>query len=507
MKIDSFISKFNNHPILFVGTGLSLRYLKHSYTWDQLLQHISHELKGNHEYYLDLKSRHYENYKYDYAAIASDLENEFNKDLMNDRDGKFKEINDSFYTNMSNGINISRFKIYISTLFQDTEVNEEIKDEINELKKIRKNIGSIITTNYDCFIEKIFEFNPLIGNDILLSNPYGSVYKIHGCITAPEKIIITKSDYNNFEQKYELIRAQLLSMFIHNPIIFIGYSINDENIRKLLKTIFTYVPDNTELANKIKSNFLLVEYEKDSNSIEVYEHDINIDSETTIRVNKIKTDNFTAIYEAISNLQLPVSAMDIRKVQNVVKEIYEGGSIAVHITEDIDGLSNDSKVVAIGTLKTIKYEFQTTSEMMANYFNIIEEENIQLLNLVDKQTIQRNQYFPIFAFSKINTHIKKSNDLKKQQISKIKDILQSINISCKKNHKTISSVLKDDTISKTNQINCIIYGTIYKFIELAEVEEYLKQYQSKKETDYRKLLCVYDCMKFADESYIKQLLT
>lgn len=507
MKINSFISKFNNHPILFVGTGLSLRYLKHSYTWDQLLQHISYELKGNHEYYLDLKSRHYENYKYDYAAIAYDLENEFNRDLMNDRDGKFKEINDSFYENMSNGKNISRFKIYISTLFQDTEVNEEIKDEINELKKIRKNIGSIITTNYDCFIEKIFEFNPLIGNDILLSNPYGSVYKIHGCITVPEKIIITKSDYNNFEQKYELIRAQLLSMFIHNPIIFIGYSINDENIRNLLKTIFTYVPDNTELANKIKSNFLLVEYEKDSNSIEVYEHDINIDSETTIRVNKIKTDNFTAIYESISNLQLPVSAMDIRKVQNVVKEIYEGGSIAVHITEDIDGLSNDSKVVAIGTLKTIKYEFQTTSEMMANYFNIIEEENIQLLNLVDKQTIQKNQYFPIFAFSKINTHIQKSDDLKNQQISKIKDMLQSINVSCKKKHKTISSVLKDDSISKTNQINCIIYGTICKSIELAEVEEYLKQYQNKKETDYRKLLCVYDCMKFADESYTKQLLT
>lgn len=506
MKIDSFISKFNNHPILFVGTGMSLRYLKHSYTWDELLRHISYELKGNDEYYLDLKSKHFVNNKYDYSAIASDLEIEFNRCLIDDRNGKFKEINDCFYSNMSNGINVSRFKIYIANLFKNIEVKDEMKEEINELKKIRKNIGSIITTNYDCFIEKMFEFNPLIGNDILLSNPYGSVYKIHGCISAPEKIIINKSDYENFEQKYELIRAQLLSLFIHNPIIFIGYSINDENIRNLLKTIFTYVPDNTELANKIKSNFLLVEYEKNSDSVDVYEHDINIDSKTTIRVNKIKTDNFVALYESISNLQLPVSAMDIRKVQNVVKEIYEGGSIAVHITEDIDGLSNDSKVVAIGTLKTIKYEFQTTSEMMANYFNIIEEENIQLLNLVDKQTIQRNQYFPIFAFSKINSQIKKSDDLKTQQISKIKDILQSMSVSCKKNHKTIDAVLNDNTISKTNQINCIIYGTIFKFINLDEIEDYLKQFQNKKETDYRKLLCAYDCMKFAGQNYIDQLL-
>lgn len=505
MKIDSFISKFNNHPILFVGTGVSLRYLKHSYTWDELLQYISYELKGNKEYYLDLKSKYFVNNKYDYAAIASDLEDEFNKNLIDDRNGKFKAINDKFYLNMEKGINISRFKIYIASLFQDTEVKDEMKEEINNLKKIRKNIGSIITTNYDCFIEKIFEFNPLIGNDILLSNPYGSVYKIHGCITTPEKIIITKSDYNNFEQKYELIRAQLLSMFIHNPIIFIGYSINDENIRKLLKTIFTYVSDNTELANKIKSNFLLVEYEKKSTNVNVYEHDINIDSETIIRVNKVKTDNFMALYESISNLQLPVSAMDIRKVQNVVREIYEGGSIAVNITEDIDGLSNDSKVVAIGTLKTIKYEFQTVSEMLVNYFNIIEEENVQILNLVDKQIIQKNQYFPIFAFSKVNPKIMKSNDLKIQQMNKIKDILQSINDSCKRKHNTIELILKDNTISNSNKINSIIYSTIFEFINLEDVESYLKQMQDKRDTNYRKLLCVYDLMKFAEQEYIEQL--
>lgn len=32
--------------------------------------------------------------------------------------------------------------------------------------------------------------------------------------------------------------------------------------------------------------------------------------------------------------------------------------IQVKITEDIDSLANDDKVVAIGTQKTIKYEYQ-----------------------------------------------------------------------------------------------------------------------------------------------------
>ena len=457
---------------------------------------------------MDLKAKHYKNSKYNYAEIASVLEQEFNNNLENDRNGKFKEINDIFYKNMEQENNISRFKIYLSKIFENLEIKDEKIHEINEFKKIRKNIGSVITTNYDKFIEKMFEFNPLIGNDILLSNPYGSVYKIHGCVDSPDKMIITKEDYEKFEYKYDLIRAQLLSLFIHNPIIFMGYSISDDNIRSLLKTIFTYVPIGTPLAEKIKSNFLLVEFEEDSNNTEVIEHDINIDEYTVIRVNKIKTDNFIEIYKSLSLLQLPVSAMDIRKVQNVVKEIYEGGSIKVYITEDIEDLDNDTKVVAIGTQKTIKYEFQTTSEMMINYFNIIEEENVQLLNLIDKQTIQSTQYFPIFAFSKINKNIEKVNQLKTNQKNKISEFLKQINtegtkpgyIKNLKKDTTIEEIIKDCGISKSNKIDCILYATLKKYINLEDLESYLKSYTNKKTTNYRKLLCVYDYMKYGQIS-------
>lgn len=36
MHIGDFIKNFTNHPVLFVGTGLSLRYLENSFTWDGL---------------------------------------------------------------------------------------------------------------------------------------------------------------------------------------------------------------------------------------------------------------------------------------------------------------------------------------------------------------------------------------------------------------------------------------------------------------------------------------
>lgn len=183
-----------------------------------------------------------------------------------------------------------------------------LRIEINELIKAKKNIGSIITTNYDQLAENIFGFTPLIGNDILLSNPYGSIYKIHGCITRPDKIIITEEDYQEFEIRYELIRAQLLSFFIHNPIIFIGYSITDKNIKDILKTIFSYVDFNSELAERIRANFLLVEYEKGNTNTDVVEHDIDIENFKTIRINKLKTDNYIALYKELSTLILPISA-------------------------------------------------------------------------------------------------------------------------------------------------------------------------------------------------------
>lgn len=184
----------------------------------------------------------------------------------------------------------------------------------------------------------------------MLSNPYGSVYKIHGCVSDIQNIIITEEDYERFDKRYELIRAQLLSLFIHNPIIFIGYSISDVNIKNILKTIFMCIEPSSKDAERIRKNFLLVEHQKDSISEEIREHDIDIEGFGTIRINKRKTDNYEIIYKSLSNLHLSVSAMDVRKVQDVFKEIKTGGEIKVSITDDLETLKNGEKVLAIGSI-------------------------------------------------------------------------------------------------------------------------------------------------------------
>lgn len=496
MEVQEFISKYRNHPVLFVGTGMSLRYLKNSYTWDGLLEKISTDLTSNREDYYDIKSSTSKDGKFNFLKIAEVLEKKFNDTLTSDRNGKFKMINDHFYEKMERGIQLSRFKIYISRLFSNLEYREGVEDELKEFKKIRKNVGSVITTNYDGLIENIFEFNQLIGNDILLSNPYGSVYKIHGCYNAPSKIIITENDYREFDGKYELIRAQLLSLFIHNPIVFMGYNVGDENIKKILKTIFSYVEPNSEMAEKIKNNFLLIEYESDSDNKVMSEHDIVLEQGLTIRINKIKTDDYSTIYRSISSLQLPVTALDVRKVQSVVKEIFAGGEIKVSITEDLDSLKNSDKILAIGSSKTIQYHYQTAQELLETYFEIIEESNYQILSLIDKFTIQSSQYFPIYGFSSINPDIQCVEKLKSQQNSLVNACLNRIEKSSKRVHRTINDIMEDGNISPTYKSNSILWNTFENNLPIEELESYLRENSSKPDTNYRKLLSVYDLKKF-----------
>jgi hypothetical protein len=399
---------------------------------------------------------------------------------------------------MQKGNNISRFKIFLADLLSKIEYKEDVSKELSEFKKARKNVGSVITTNYDKLIEDIFDFNPLIGNDILLSNPYGAVYKIHGSITHPADIIITDDDYGKFKSKYELIRAQLLSLFIHNPIIFLGYAIGDTNIKDILKTIFSYVEPNTELAKKIRSNFLLVEYDKGNKNLDIAEHDIDIeDIPGTIRINKLKTDNFIDIYKHLSEIILPISAMDVRKVQSVVKEIYAGGSIKVMITESLDDMKNSDRILAIGSSKTIKYEYMTIPELIQNYFTIIEESNAAMLELLNKQSIPKNQYFPVFAFATISKKINDIRKLKKMQEDKLNTYL----LQCepyKNAHTSIREVIDDDNIALSYKQQAIMYAVKKGQISLKEVETYLRgvSNEEKRKSKYRRLLCLYDIMKY-----------
>lgn len=101
MHVEEFIKRFNNHPVLFIGTGMSLWYLEESYTWDGLLYKISFEIYGREEDYYDIKSKYYlRNGQFNYQGIAEELEEHFNRFCAKEDGGDFKRVNTIFYENM-----------------------------------------------------------------------------------------------------------------------------------------------------------------------------------------------------------------------------------------------------------------------------------------------------------------------------------------------------------------------------------------------------------------------
>jgi len=500
MDIFDFINNYKNHPVLFIGTGFSLRYLENSYSWEGLLKKIAFELKGNDEFFFDLKGKVYDRKSgnYDFMQLASFLQEEFNHQVSEDRNGKFKNINDEYYRQSSGGITSDKFKIYIASLLTDLDKRDGKSDELEVFNLLSKNISSIITTNYDKLIEDVTGFEPLVGNNILLSNPYGSVYKIHGSVDNPEELVFTTEDYADFDQRYDLIRAQLISLFVHNPIVFLGYSVNDINIKKILSTIFKYVQFNSEQAEIIRNNFLLVEYQEGSDSLEILDHDIDIHG-YPLRINKLKTDNYIELYRALESLSLPVSTYEIRRVLDNVKDITSGGTIKVSIAEDIDQLKNSERILAISpkSKSTIEYTYTDSSQLIIDYFDIIKNNSKNLIKLIDEFPIAKSHWFPIFGFAHLVPDLQKAEVLKVQQRSKLTNNLKaSIGRFDVHSLNNIDDILATTKIPESYKIDYIFYKVFNNLVSSEDLRSYLMEIDGDLDSNYKKLLCLYDFKKY-----------
>lgn len=106
---------------------------------------------------------------------------------------------------------------------------------------------TIFTTNYDSLIEDAYPNGQcaVITSSQACSNSDCApvnIYKIHGDLTTlsnTDSIIITNDDYNNYFHKDNLkaLWEDLKYAFRHSYVIFIGYSLADDNILDIVKTV------------------------------------------------------------------------------------------------------------------------------------------------------------------------------------------------------------------------------------------------------------------------------
>lgn len=100
----------------------------------------------------------------------------------------------------------------------------------------------IITTNWDCIIEKAIEHEGYLydticsDKDLVKSTSQSKFIKIHGDFKN-HNIVFKEDDYLNYSRNFPLIENYIKSIFSTHTVLFLGYSYNDINLKHIMKWI------------------------------------------------------------------------------------------------------------------------------------------------------------------------------------------------------------------------------------------------------------------------------
>ncbi|WP_136607483.1 SIR2 family protein [Paenibacillus dokdonensis] len=213
-----------------------------------------------------------------------------------------------------------------SNMFSSLEVLDKIKDKKKDIysvldkeidrplnnmnlelhKKVGRVSSKIITTNYDRLLEEATKYKKIVFDNTYhianISEIDNFILKLHGCIESPDKCILFQDDYEELYSETPAIE-KLRSLISDHTILFIGFSLSDEYVRKQFDYIYNIYKGYTK-------NHYLLTTDKNTNFDGV--SSIVIDSWSEIEV------FFDQLIEAKENILQTSAAIEV---------INEGGNI------------------------------------------------------------------------------------------------------------------------------------------------------------------------------------
>ena len=394
-------------------------------------------------------------------------------------------------------------------------IQENYLKEIEMLKEIsRKNISGVITTNYDMFLENNLDgYRKFIGQEeLIFSSIQGlaEIYKIHGSIENPETIVINEEDYIKFEKQSSYLAAKLMTIFMEYPIIFMGYSISDTNILKILEAIVECMP--SAKLEQLRDRFIFVEYKEDEEDLQISSHTILINGKS-IFMTKVTTSDFSKIYSALKNKKSKIPARILRTFK---EELYNytltntpTANLRVASINDnrIDG---EELVMAIGKVSDLGLKGLKGLESNEWYKNILldnlEISADELLEYAYPKLAKMNSFnIPL------NKYLKQAEKRYEEYEKRAKEnnFEKIISKSLKNSRKYINSSVKeiwDKEKLNIERATRYIAGLTEKQINLSELEIVLRELFKNENileecspnvrTNIRRLISIYDYLKW-----------
>lgn len=347
------ISRSRRLPIIFIGSGISKRYTSNTFNWKELLIKCISAYEKNPE----------NKYKWYIEKICSE------QDIDRDSHIMYKLLGSSIETDFNlnyyegnielEGVsdNDSPLKVYIKHLLENYNIKEEMKDEISSFQRLRDKMLTVITTNYDTFLEDYIFTNheKMIKQQIFSGSELGTLIKIHGCVSEPSSMVLTMRDYERFGKKSKVLAAKVINLFAENPVFFFGYSITDENIRSFLRDVYSCLETEDEFF-AFEKRLILVEYDEKRETPVVGNHTLDVDG-LRINMTKIALSNYSYLYDEMAKLKSFVDLKEIQRLKSLVSDIvhdYDGEKKKVYnLIGDNGDFSGDEVVVVMGKISHV----------------------------------------------------------------------------------------------------------------------------------------------------------
>lgn len=400
------LRKFTTAPFLFVGSGLSRRYLGAD-TWEGLLRRFATETRQSYDYYRASAGG-------DLPRIATEISKHFHDVWWNDP--RYKQSRVAYSAQCVSIDSALKIEIanYISRQSGGVALRGELADEIAALKSAV--VDGIITTNWDTFLEEVFpEFRRFVGQDELLFAPQqgvGEIYKIHGCVTRPTSIVLTAADYQLFNERNVYLAAKLLTVFVEHPIIFLGYSLSDRNVAQVLRGIGRCLTSAN--IGELRDRLIFVTWKPEVSTPEIVNSNLVILDGFSIPILEVRTPSLLPVFECLGELRRVFPARILRRLKEqiyaLVKENDPKGRLYV-IDIDDPRPSSDVEVVfgvgAISAMKDVGYRGITRDDLI---FSLLEETSIfdsrRVVTEALPRLLKQNSYLPIFRYLKLGGFIK-----------------------------------------------------------------------------------------------------
>lgn len=176
----------------------------------------------------------------------------------------WKELIDEFKKELPEELDNETDYLKIAELYKNSRGHKEYMDKVKNVLKYRSTLPNpihkaildlkpchIITTNYDDLIEQSLEktFSPydIVKKDTDLPNMQypNAIIKMHGDFDT-DNIVLSEEDYYNYARNFPLIRSYILSLFASKLVLFVGFSLTDLNLKRILNEVRNFLNEKMQ---------------------------------------------------------------------------------------------------------------------------------------------------------------------------------------------------------------------------------------------------------------------